>query len=110
MLNLAVAIRVNIYQGKMGEEGMVSLSNCAFYYDDEKLVEEDITIKDVCDKIIHADTISKEAISPEILGDSKMTMQLKGKYHGRPWTLDLSIEHFTEAVLNYLDQLEVNHA
>jgi len=105
-LNLAVALRVNIYQGKMTGPKYAKLLHCGFLYDDNDLVSKEFTIKDVCDKIIHADTVSKEALPPHILGDSKMTMQFKGKHNRKSWTLDLSVELFTEAVLNFVDELE----
>jgi hypothetical protein len=107
LLNLAVAIRVNIYQGKLpNHQENCPLTHCGFYYDNEEMFCKEFTIKDVCDKIIHADTFSKEAFPPKMLGNAKMTIQLKGTHQSRLWTLDLSIELFTEAVLNYLDTLE----
>lgn len=110
LLNLAVAIRINIYQGTLQDQDRCHLTHCGFYYDDEELVGKDFTIKDVCDKIIHAESISKEAFPPAFLGDAKMLMQLKGTHQGRRWTLDLSIELYTEAVLNYLDNIEATYA
>lgn len=106
LLSLAVAIRVNIYQGKLKEQENCPLTHRGFYCDDEEMVGRDFTIKDVCDKIIHADTISKEAFPPGIPGNAKTTTQLKGTHQGHPWTSSLSIELFTEAVLNFVDSLE----
>lgn len=110
LLNLAAAIRINIYQGIFQGQERHHLAHCGFYYDDEELVAKDFTIKDVCDKIIHAESISKEAFPPEVLRGAKVVMQLKGTHQGRRWTLDLSIELFTEAVLNYLDDIEATYA
>lgn len=101
LLNLAVSLRVNIYQGRLVGPEYSGLLHCGFYYDDQDLVSKEFTIKDVCDKIIHADAVSKEALPAHILGDSKMTMQFKGKHNRKSWTFDLSVELFTEAVLNY---------
>ena len=109
LLNLAAAIRINIYQGKFAKQTNFPISHCGFYFDDEELAQKEFTIKDVCDKIIHADSICKEAFPPAVLGNSKVAMQLKGKHNGRAWTLDISIELFTEAVLNLLDDLEGNN-
>jgi hypothetical protein len=106
LLNLAVAIRINIYQGKILGSEYSRLLHCGSYYEDRELICKEFTIKDVCDKIIHAHTMSKEAIPPKILGDSKMTMQFKGERNSKSWTMDLSVELFTEAVLNFLDELE----
>ena len=35
-----------------------------------------------------------------------MAVQFKGRHREKSWTLDLSVELFTEAVLNLLDELE----
>ncbi len=110
LLNLAVAIRINIYQGKFEKQKDFPFTHCGYYYDDENRDIKNFTLKDVCDKIIHADTISKVALPPKIMGDSKMTIQLQGKHRKRVWTLDLNLERFVETVLNYLDQLEKDNA
>lgn len=110
LLNLAAAIRINIYQGTLPKQKNFPITHCGFYYDDEELIGKEFTIKDVCDKIIHADSISKEALPPHILVNSKMAVQFKGIHKRRAWTLDISIELFTEAVLNLLDELECVNA
>ncbi len=106
LLNLAVSIRINIYQGNELEIESRRLSHCGFYYYDDELVGKEFSIKDVCDKIIHADTVSKACLPPEMLINNKLAMQFKGKHNRKAWTLDLSVELFTEAVLSLLDGLE----
>jgi hypothetical protein len=106
LLSLAVAIRINIYQGNFQNQEQHCLADCGFYYHDDELICKSFTIKDVCDKIIHADSMSKATFPPEILKGAKPTIQLKGKQAQRTWTLDLSIELFTETVLNYIDKIE----
>lgn len=108
LLSLAVAIRINIYQNNIISLENDELRNCGSYYLDNELVTKQFPIKDVCDKIIHANLISKVAIPLEITRGSKVAMQFRGKHRGKSWTLDLSIEHFAEAVLNLLDELERN--
>ena len=109
LLNLAVALRINIYQKKLTGYSDENISSCVFYYEEPDLISELITIKDVCDKIIHADSVSLDALPKEITGDAKPCMQLKGTYRKKEWTLDISLELFTEAVLNFLDKLENEH-
>jgi hypothetical protein len=108
LLSLAVAIRINIYQGKLEKQREFPITHCCFCFDDEGRIHEDFKIKDVCDKIIHADSITKHALPSAVLGNTKMLMQLKGKHNGKIWILDISLELFAEAVLNLLDNLEEN--
>ena len=69
-------------------------------------------MKQVCDKIIHADTVAKPVL-PEGLwkGDSKIAIQFKGVEFGKKeWTLNIVLERFTEDVLNLLDEIESKNA
>lgn len=106
LLRLAISIRVNLYQGKFHGQDDIVLSHCGFYFEDKSEAALNFTIKDVCDKIIHADTITKAAMPADRYGQVKLAARLEGKKGKVSWALDLSIEMFTEAVLNYLDQLE----
>jgi hypothetical protein len=106
LLNLAIAIRVNIYQNNFGRHKDHFINHCGGIYDKDELQIAHLTIKDVCDKIIHADYFLKEAYPPDQFGKCKMCIQMKGSYQKRKWIMDLSIELFSEAVLNYLDSLE----
>jgi len=105
LLSLAAAIRVNLYQNEF-KASAIKLSHCGFYYEDPERVHKEFSVKDVSDKIIHATSISKAAFPRNFLRDSKMLIQFKGEHHDHPWTLDLSVELFTEAILNHLDELE----
>lgn len=107
LLNLAVAIRINIYQGWVnGAEESLDMDAASYYYDDE-MVAKCATIKEVCDKIIHADSVTKPIFPRELLEhDVKLTFQFKGSHYRRGWTLDLCLELFTESVLSLLDRIE----
>ncbi|ADO00801.1 hypothetical protein Gbem_4101 [Citrifermentans bemidjiense Bem] len=108
LLNLAVSMRINLYQDGRINLDTSKLTHCGFYYCDHELIGQEFSLKDICDKIIHANTVSKEVIPQEVVGSSKSTIQFKGVHHKRSWTLDLSIELFVEAVLNLLDELETS--
>ncbi|MEJ1412943.1 MAG: hypothetical protein RPU90_05100 [Candidatus Sedimenticola sp. (ex Thyasira tokunagai)] len=109
LLNLAVSIRVNLYQGTIKNKLIPLKTMAADIYDDEELIIKEVTIKDVCDKIIHADSVSKPII-PEVLleHDVKISFQLKGINRKKAWTLNLCLENFTESVLILLDEIESN--
>lgn len=107
LLNLAVAIRINIYQGWVnGAEESLDMDAASYYYDDE-MVAKCATIKEVCDKIIHADSVTKPIFPRELLEhDVKLTFQFKGSHYRQGWTLNLCLVLFTESVLNLLDRIE----
>ena len=111
LLNLAVSIRVNLYQGAI-ENPLIPLDTMAAdYYEDDELISKSITIKDVCDKIIHADTVTKSIFPKGLLyKDAKITFQLKGTNRKKAWTLNLCLELFAELILMVLDKIEGNHA
>jgi len=110
LLNLAVSIRVNLYQGTIKNELIALDTLAASYYEDDELICKSVHIKDVCDKIIHADTVTKPIFpSNFISGDTKMSFQLKGKHGKKAWTLDLCLELFAEDILLLLDGIEAEN-
>lgn len=111
LLNLAVSIRVNLYQGAI-ENRLIPLDTlAASYYEDDELICKSVRIKDVCDKIIHADTVTKPIVPVGFMyGDNRIAFQLKGKHGKKAWTLDLCLELFSEAVLILLDEIEAKTA
>jgi len=111
LLNLAVAIRVNLYQEAISNPN-IELPESSWLYYDKELIDRPATLKQVCDKIIHADTVAKPVL-PEGLwkGDSKIAIQFKGVEFGKKeWTLNIVLERFTEDVLNLLDEIEAKNA
>ena len=63
------------------------------------------TIKDVCDKIIHADSLDRVF---EKTGDDgrKPITSISGTYKRKPWVLEISVDLFCASVLNWVDELE----
>ncbi len=107
LLNLAVSIRVNLYQGLIENKTIPLEAMAADYYEDSELITKSVTIKDVCDKIIHADTVKKPVFPEGLLAhDVILTFQLKGMCRKKTWTLNLCLELFTEGVLILLDEIE----
>jgi hypothetical protein len=60
------------------------------------------SIKDICDKLIHADRICSP-IEPGVVGAG---CELSGRHRGQEWVLGLGVRIFSEYVLRWLDELE----
>lgn len=78
----------------------VSASGLLYRYD--AIAEETVlfTVKDVCDKIIHATTISKYLEQ----GVTNSTTMLDGKEtRGTSWQLSFSVTLFIEGLLEWLN-------
>jgi hypothetical protein len=107
LLHLAVSVRINLYQGIIENRPIPLETMAADYYEDDKLIVRCVSIKDVCDKIIHADTVTKPIFKKFPLEkDEKITFQLKGSNREKLWTLNLCLELFTEIVLKMVDEIE----
>ena len=78
LLSLVIAIRVNIYQNVINQPNL-ELPDSSWLYYDAKLIERPATLKQVCDKIIHADSFSN-IVAPSGLIDPeyKIAAQFKG--------------------------------
>ncbi len=105
LLTLAIALRTKFYQGMDVTATARYANDCGLLYHHEGEREEgplSFTLKDVCDKIIHADRISKslgclhEAKITELFG----TVSIKGKK--KQWSLSLSVTLLTEGILNWV--------
>lgn len=104
LLAFAIALRTKFYQGVNVEETAQFSNDCGLLYEVNGEVEDGpiaFTFKDVCDKLIHADRITK---SVESSNAAEITM-LCGQRQGQPWRLDLSVTLFTECVLNWLGRM-----
>jgi len=106
LLQLAVAIRTNIYQGLSDGNTENYVSHCGFLDLDggEKQTTVSFSIKDVCDKIIHADEISRELDAT--VGSAGSITVIRGSRDKKKWEMSISIELFCEAVLNWLDDID----
>jgi hypothetical protein len=105
LLSLAIAVRTKLYQKVDTNTSSFNNSHCGLLYKTKNNIEESIsfTIKDVCDKIIHADTVSKHLEK----GVEKPTISLKGKDQGKnEWELSISVSLFCESILNWVQEIE----
>lgn len=105
MLQLATAVRVNIYQGVLDGRTVIDRMAASIYYSDEMLIH-DTTLKDVADKIIHAKSFSKSTLPKHIIHDSKIAFHLKGSHRGREWIVDICVELLAERILGLIDVVE----
>ena len=107
ILQLAIALRTNFYQKNIlhTEE---PLNNSAWLYYDKELMDRPATLKQVCDKIIHADTFSKP-VCPKGMSDheNKICTQLRGTEFKKSWTLDIALDLFAKDILKILDRIEM---
>ncbi len=107
LLHLAIAIRTNIYQ-KSIKPSHTPLKRSAWLYYDEELVERPATLKQVCDKIIHADTFSKSIYPKGFLDyEDRVGTQIRGTEHNRKaWTMNLVLDLLAEDILVMVDEIE----
>ena len=111
LLNLAISIRINLYQNTIKNQSIPLNTLAASYYEDDELIYKETTIKDICDKIIHADSVSKSVLPSDLTRihvEEKIheTIQLKGTKNKKRWTVDLCLDLFAEEILKLLDKIE----
>lgn len=106
LLSLAIALRTKFYQGLDHKSTTVYVSHCGLLYKYKQKQEETLnfSIKDVCDKIIHADEVSRYLEN----GVEKPTTTLQGKDNRdkSKWELSMSVSLFAEGVLNWVRDVE----
>lgn len=105
-LGLAIALRTKFYQGLDHKDTYRYIAASGLMYKQKKGAEKSVafSIKDVCDKIIHADTVSRYMEK----GIDKPVTSFRG-HEGRnksDWELGMSVSLFTEGVLNWLQDIE----
>jgi hypothetical protein len=104
LLSLAVGIRTKFYQGTKHEGTEKYVSHCGFLFSfkdgNEKITG--FSIKDICDKIIHADNLSRNMRN----GTRHPITKLNGQFGKEPWELQFSTGLFCEGVLNWVESLE----
>jgi hypothetical protein len=106
LLALAIALRVNFYQTKLISIATCDVRHHAGMYWNDELVLTKTTIKDVCDKIIHADVFKKTVLPNKITSGAYATIQMQGSQGKRKWTLNLCVALFCESVLSLLEEAE----
>lgn len=111
LLSLAVALRVNFYQKNLLDLASHDVRNYAgMYWLDEYAIVK-TTVKDVCDKIIHADVFSKSVSPHQFSNGAYATIQMQGNHLKRSWILDLCVALFCEKILHIISNIdEQNHS
>lgn len=106
LLGLAIALRTKFYQGVSHADTGSYVDACGLMYKKKNDAEESVafTIKDVCDKIIHADSVSR----PMEKDVQKQTTTLQGTdpRDSSEWELGFSVSMFAEGVLNWVQNIE----
>jgi hypothetical protein len=94
LLALAIALRTKFYQGADPQETVNYVLPAGLLYKFKNDDEENtiFSIKDVCDKIIHADTIYRDLEK----GDPKPVTILSGKHGKIKWELGSVDIHFNQ--------------
>ena len=102
LLMLAIGLRTKFYQGVPHEDTRKYVVDCGFLDEDKKgeRVPSSLTIKDVCDKLIHATQIERTFSDKE----TGLMTTIHGRQGKTSWKLVISMSLFAEAVLNWIDE------
>lgn len=103
LLSLAIALRTKFYQGVPHSTTGRFVSHSGFLLITENEEIKAFTIKDICDKIIHANTVSR----PLDDGTAQPITQIRGVRNGIPWALHISTSLFCEGVLNWIASIDL---
>ena len=104
LLSLAISLRTLFYQGvdPARSESFIQASGFLDRYTSQAEESVPFTVKDVCDKIIHATSIVKHLE----IGVQNATTTLDGKeVRGTRWQLSFSLALFIEGLLEWLNTL-----
>lgn len=102
LLSLAVALRTRFYQGAPSKGSEPFVGHSAFLLVSTREEIRPFTIKDVCDKIIHAESITR----PLNDGTAQPVTQVRGTHQGDPWILHISTGLFCEGILNWIESID----
>ena len=102
LLNLAISIRVSLSGEPEYKNENSGVDACGAFESGAPKEAGGFTVKDVCDKIIHATNISKP-IERGVIGACS---RLSGHYNNKPWEFDLGVSIFCEWVLKWLEEIE----
>ncbi|HEY1102703.1 MAG TPA: hypothetical protein VGE70_04690 [Burkholderiaceae bacterium] len=102
LLSLAVALRTKFYQGAPSKGSEPFVGHSAFLLVSAREEIRVFTIKDVCDKVIHAESITR----PLNDGTAQPITQVRGTHLGVPWVLHISTGLFCEGVLNWIESID----
>lgn len=102
LLNLAIAIRVSMDGTSEYTSESSGVMACGLFEHLGTNNNGRFSIKDVCDKIIHA----KKIIKHPVPGTTGLCCTLEGVYKKSQWKLDFSPGIFCETLLQILESLE----
>lgn len=102
LLNLAVSIRVSLSDEPEYIKKDSGVTACGAFEIGAPSDTDGFSIKDVCDKIVHATKISK----PIEHGVKGACLKLSGNFKKKPWEFDLGVGIFCELVLRWLEDIE----
>jgi hypothetical protein len=102
LLNLAISIRASLWLEEEYTSRSFPVSDCGLFEKGAPSKDGSFTIKDVCDKLIHAQSIHK----PIETGVRGGCFELRGSHHGKPWTFGVGVSIFCEHVLQWLEDIE----
>lgn len=100
LIDLAMAMRLKFYQGIDDKCTYKFSLHAGLMYKNPNNPDEKsthFTLKDICDKIIHADSVFKSTSET----DPFTITLLVGRERGVEWHLHLSITLFTQGVINW---------
>ena len=99
---LAISIRTKFYQGVPFEGTEKYVIDCGSLDEDKKgvQVQRSFTLKDICDKLIHANQLERIFTDKE----NGLVTTIHGIEGKTRWQFVLSISLFAEAVLNWIDE------
>lgn len=102
LLSLAIALRTKFYQGLDHRSTISHISHCGLLYRYKNNREETLnfSMKDVCDKIIHADSIIRY-LEPDVQLPTT-TFSGADPRSNSTWELSMSVSLFAEAILNWI--------
>jgi len=102
LLNLAIFVRVALSNEPAYRSATSGATACGLFETGAPEKDGGFSIKDVCDKLIHADNIFKP-VEPGVEG---ACCRLRGTYREKPWEFSLGVSIFSEIVLKWLDDIE----
>lgn len=105
MLALAIALRTKFYQGTPHQGTEKYLEHIGFFERERQgsTTNEKFTLKDACDKIIHAESVVRKFNGPETKPQTVLTGTGPGT---AKWTLAFSLAAFADSVLWWLEDEE----
>lgn len=104
MLSLAITLRTKFYQGTPYEGTEKYLEHVVLFEQESKgKAKSNFTLKDACDKIIHADSVVRQIKGQQRQPLTILTGIAQG---GVKWSLSFSLAHLADSILWWLEDVE----